>query len=104
MQFLKLVLASFGWASILVLQIMLLYIARFFQRSSGKKTGYPLYWIPIVLTFIGAGRYLLKLYTLSPGPDFTGDPIANLCLFSAGIFLIVLSGRLYEQMMGGSCP
>ena len=104
MQFLKLILASFGWISILVLQITLLYIARFFQHSSGKKTWYSLYWIPIGLTFIGAGRYLLKLYTLGPGPDFTGDPVANLCLFCAGILLIGLGGQLYEQMMGGTCP
>lgn len=104
MQTLELILASLGWISILVLQITLLYIARFFQRSSGKKTWYSLYWIPAGLTFIGAGRYLMKLQTLGPGPDFTGDPFANLCLFCAGIILIVLGSQLYEQMIGGSCP
>lgn len=102
-QHVKLLLSLIGWVSILALQIVLMNIARFFQKSSGEPTWHRLYLLPIILSAVGAGSYTLKTISGSTQwPDFTGDTLANLCLFFAGVLLILLSSRLYEQMMGGN--
>ena len=90
------------WGGIIVLQFMLLVIARFFEQTSGQHTGYRLYLLPIVLTGIGATRYLLRIPAVSPWPDFVGDPMANILLFAAGLMLMALGNFLHEKMMGGA--
>jgi hypothetical protein len=101
MIWLRLILAVLGWSGALLLELLLMRIAQFFEQNSGQPTGYRLHLIPIVLTMYGAGRYILRIKRASDvWPDFTGDPIANLALGIGGIILILLGGRLYEAMMG----
>ena len=95
-------LAVLAWAGILSLQLTLMGIARFFERSSGQKTKYQLYILTITLTTIGAGRYIFRFQQPSTWPDFSGDPIANILLFFAGLLLLWLGNLLHERMMGGS--
>jgi hypothetical protein len=101
MIWLRILLALVGWTGALLLQILLMRIAQFFEQNSGQRTGYQLYLIPIVLTAYGAGRYIWHI-AQGPAyfPDFTGDPTANVLLGIGGICLILLGGHLYEAMMG----
>ncbi|MBN1921836.1 MAG: hypothetical protein JW892_11360 [Anaerolineae bacterium] len=106
---LRLLLAIIGWCGILVLQLFLMGIARFFERSSKSRTFYHLYLIPIALTALGALIYWIRILFAETGPglawpDFTGDPLANGFLFIAGIMLFVLSSILHDQMLRGAQP
>ena len=100
--FIRPVLALLVWGGIITLQLTLMGIARFFERSSGQKTRYQLYILTITLTTIGAGRYIFRFQQPSTWPDFIGDPIANILLFFAGLMLLGLGNLLHERMMGGS--
>ncbi len=100
MTWLHLILAVLSWVGILVLQFVLMRIAAFFEENSGKRTWYRGYVVPIILSGFGAGRYLWHLASPNSPLNFTGDPLANLTLFLAGLILIVLSVHLYEKMMG----
>jgi hypothetical protein len=87
---------------IILLQVILMGIARFFERTSGQATRYQLYLASIALTIFSSIRYLLRIpNTGDSWPDFVGDPWANVSMFIAGIMIIVLSNSLYERMMGG---
>jgi hypothetical protein len=99
--YLRIVLAVLIWIGVLILQGFLMTIARFFERSAQQSTGYQLYLVPIVLTGIGAVRYIIRIPATGRWPDFVGDPIANLVLLAAGVLLIALGNFLYEKMMGG---
>jgi hypothetical protein len=54
----------------------------------------------MILSTFGAGRYLGHIVSSKSTLNFTGDPMANLALFCAGLVLIILSAHLYEEMMG----
>lgn len=90
------------WVGILALQFIVMSIARFFERTSGQKTYYIFYLIPICLTGFSALRYLWRVFLVDDRwPDFVGDPLANVLMFIAGLVLIGLSNTLHEKMMGG---
>ncbi len=101
----RFILALVAWIGIAALQIVLMRIAQFFERNSGKRSWHRAHLLPLVLNAAGAGIYLLHMLkepvTLPVRPDFTGDPPANLCLFLGGILLILLGARLRDEMMGG---
>ncbi|MBN2002943.1 MAG: hypothetical protein JXA21_06270 [Anaerolineae bacterium] len=102
MAIVNMILATLICAGLILLQVIFMGIARFFERTSGQVARYRLYWIPIALTVFSAIRYLPRvLDATDPWPDFVGDPWANSAMFIAGIMLIVLSNALYEKMMGG---
>jgi hypothetical protein len=96
---LTLALAVISWLGILVLQSVLMSIAIFFEKNSGKKTWYRGYLVPMLLSTFGAGRYIWHLSSHTFSLNFVGDPPANLALFCAGLTLIILSAHLYEEMM-----
>ena len=98
---LRLLLAIIGWCGILLLQLILMGIARFFERSSDSPTHYRLYSIPILLTTLGALIYVIRIPFATAWPDFTGDPLANGFLCLAGIVLVLLSSLLHDQMLRG---
>lgn len=100
MNWLNLTLAIISWLSILALQFILMNIALFFEKNSGKSTWYQGYLAPLFLSALGAGRYLTHLISGESTYNFTGDPLANIALFCAGLILIVLGTYLYDQMMG----
>lgn len=101
----RFILALVAWVGIAALQIVLMRIARFFERNSGKRSWHRAYLLPLVLNATGAGIYLLHILkepaALRAWPDFTGDPQANLCLFLGGILLLLLGGHLHDEMIGG---
>ncbi|MGC9357204.1 MAG: hypothetical protein ACP5GX_05035 [Anaerolineae bacterium] len=102
MSWLNLFVALFAWSGILILQIVLMGIARFFEYNAGERTWYQAYLVPLLLSTYGAGRYLCRIPTQQEWPDFVGDPIANLALFGAGISLLLLGSHLHGKMMGTS--
>lgn len=84
------------------MELFLLGIARFFEHTSGKRTGYQLYLVTIVCTGISGVRYLLRIPVDDAWPNMMGDPVAGILLAISGIILVILSNFLHERMMGGS--
>ncbi len=97
---LRIILGSLIWIGVITLQVILLTIARFFERTSQQQTWYQVYLIPILFTAIAAIRYLNRIFTHHAPPDFAGDPLADVLLLSAGLLLIGLGNLLHEKMMG----
>ena len=101
----RFILALVAWIGVAALQVVLMRIAQFFERNSGKRSWYRAYLLPLVLNTTGAGSYLLHIIkepaAIRAWPDFTGDPLANLCLFLGGILLVLLGAHLHDEMMGG---
>ncbi|MBN1262184.1 MAG: hypothetical protein JXB35_16015 [Anaerolineae bacterium] len=94
----RVLLAIIAWGGIITLELVLMEIARFFEQSSGEKTRYRLYLIPVLLTFTGTLIYLWRLLQGFEGPNFTGNPAANVCLFVAGLWIFLLGSHLQDQM------
>lgn len=86
----------------LLLMVMLL-IARFYQRTSGEHSAYGLFLIPAVL-FLAAGlRYAWLGRQTGSSPVQTlvaGDPAADLLRFAGGILLVFLCLFVYRLMTG----
>lgn len=97
---LRVILGSFIWVGVIALQIILLTIAHFFERTSQQQTWYQLYLIPILFTSVGAIRYLSRILRHNSLPDFAGDPVADILFLFAGLLLIGLGNLLHEKMMG----
>lgn len=96
----RLALGLVIWIGSVALQLTVMAIARFFERTSGQRTGYLWFLLPILLTSGGALRYLWRMPRASMWPDFTGDPLANGMFFVAGLLLVILGNALHDQMMG----
>lgn len=99
---LRLILALLSSVGILFLQVTLMGIARFFARTSGRRTWYRFYLLSMLITAVAAGRYIFRIPQTNKWPDFIGDPISNVLFFIAGLLLFVLGSFLYECMMGES--
>jgi hypothetical protein len=97
---LRIILGILIWIGIIALQIILLAIAHFFERTSQQQTWYQLYLLPILFTGASAVRYLSRIFTHNSQTDFAGDPIADVLLLFAGLLLIGLGNLLHEKMMG----
>lgn len=97
---LRVILGSLIWIGVVALQVILSAIAHFFERTSQQQTWYQLYLIPILLTGVGAVRYLNRIFIHDTLPDFASDPVANILFLLAGLLLIGLGSLLYEKMMG----
>lgn len=86
----------------LLLMVMLL-IARFYQRTSGEHSAYGLFLISAVL-FVAAGlRYAWLGAQPASSPAQTlvaGDPAADLLRFAGGSLLVFLCLFLYRLMTG----
>jgi hypothetical protein len=94
MHTLALILAIYAWAAVGMLLFFLGRIAYFYQKTSGQRVGYYLLVIPALLLAAGAVWYL----TCDVG--FTGQPIADLLLFSGGVLLGLFGARLHTLMTG----
>ena len=88
------------WGGIVTLQVILLAIARFFERTSQQQTRYQLYLIPILFTCVGAIRYLHRIFTSTQLPDLAGDPVADILFLATGLLLTMLGNLLHEKMIG----
>jgi len=97
---LRIILGSLIWIGFIALQVILLTIAHFFERTSQQQTWYQLFLLPILFTVVAAVRYMSRILTHNTQPDFAGGPVADVLLLFAGLLLIGLSNLLYEKMMG----
>lgn len=96
----RIILGIIIWGGIVALQVILLTIARFFERTSRQQTWYKLYLIPILFTCVGAGYYLSRISISGRHPDFAGDPATDVLFLATGLLLIVLGNLLHEKMIG----
>lgn len=84
------------WGIVVLLIVILYAIARFYQFTSGQRSYYGWFVVPITLLSAGAVRYA----TLG---DFIGDPqgLGDLLIVAGAVTLVALSARLLKLMMGG---
>lgn len=80
------------WFPLAVVLVLLLLIARFYERFSGTRTYFRWFLIPLILFGVGAVRYASL-------EAITGDVWADLALGVGGMVLSVLCVRLYWLMM-----
>jgi hypothetical protein len=72
-------------------------IARFYERFSGRRTGFRWLALPVVLFGAAALRY-------ASIDQIAGDPLADLFAGAAGVALLALAARLYRLMLAGRKP
>lgn len=96
------ILTLYPWVLVAGLIFFLIQIARFYQKkyaelyksSPGQRTYHRLFFVPLLLFWVAAVRYMLL-------DDFVGDPVGDLGFFAGGIILAVLAYRLQRLMTGG---
>jgi hypothetical protein len=84
-------LALLNWALIATLIVLLLLIARFYQKTSGKTTYYWVFGLPIVLFGVASvrGAFLNQL---------GGDPLSDSLWACGGAVLVVMCILLFRLM------
>ncbi len=87
------VLATLIWLGILFLVFLLWRIARFYERSSGRRVYAWLFLVIVGLFLGGAGWYI------AVNPDFVGIPLADGLLWTGGVLLIFGTFILTRVMM-----
>jgi hypothetical protein len=87
------VLTLFIWGMVAALIIVLNRIARFYQITSGRRSYYQLFAVPLVLLLAGGLRYA----TLG---IFVGDPWGDSLMLLGGLSLIGLGFFLLRLMTG----
>ena len=85
-------LVLYTWFPLIAVLLLLLLIARFYQKFSGERTYFPAYIIPIMGYGIVAVRY-------AGHEQITGDLPADIISLISGIILLVLCIHLYNLMM-----
>jgi hypothetical protein len=88
------VFSLYIWIGLTVLMIFLYRIARFYQTTSGRRSYYQFFLVPIVLLLIGGLRYA------SLG-IFVGDGLADVLMIVGGLSLIGLGYTMLKLMTGG---
>lgn len=84
-------LTLYTWFPLAGLLLIMLMIARFYERFSGRRTYYRLYLVPLVAFAIGAVRYADR-------DRISGDLIGDSALIVGGLSLLTLSLWLYWRM------
>jgi hypothetical protein len=82
----------FMWFPLTALLLLLMLIARFFERFSGQTTYYKWIIVPVVLFGFGFVRY-------ASIQSIAGDALGDILLGMAGLSLLLLSSRLYWLMI-----
>jgi hypothetical protein len=88
------ILLLYSWFPLAVLLLILLLIARFYQKFSGERTYFEWYGLPLVLFGIAMVRY-------ASIDRFVGDPLADTIMGVAGMVLLSLSLLLFRLMLVG---
>jgi hypothetical protein len=88
-------LTLYIWIGIVVLILLLNRIARFYQLTTGVKTHYRLFFIPVSFILLGTVRYLFS------EAGFAGDVVGDIFFFLAGVSLALLGYYLLQLMTGG---
>jgi len=87
----------YTWFPLAVLLLLLLLIARFYEKFSGRRTYFRWYIVPVVLFGAAMARYA------STG-ELAGDRLGDVLSALAGGVLLVLSVSLYRLMAAGRQP
>jgi type II secretory pathway component PulF len=87
-------LAVYSWFLLAFLLLILLFIARFYQKITGENTRYLLFVVPMVLFAAASMYYASKSRVMGLA---TGD----ILLFAGGISLASLCLTLYRTMTAG---
>jgi hypothetical protein len=87
-------LSLYIWIAVCALMIILYRIARFYQQTSGRRSYYQLFLVPIVLLLAGGLRYVWL-------GKFVGDAIGDSLMVLGGLCLIGLSFYTLRLMTGG---
>ena len=87
-------LSLYIWVGLTALMIFLYRIARFYQTTSGRRSYYQLFLVPIVLLLIGGVRYA-SLGIL------VGDGLGDGLMVMGGLSLIGLGYYMLRLMTGG---
>jgi len=95
MSFVNDILTIYSWAIACILVLFLFFIARFYERKSGRRSFSWVFLAPVVLFAVAAIRYV----TLSPA--MAGDVWGDLLRFLGGITLIGFGSFLLRLMVGG---
>ncbi len=82
----------YTWFPLAAVLAVLLLIARFYQRFSGKRTYFRFFLLPIVLFGASSVRY-------SSLNCLAGDSLGDLLAAAAGIVLVALCINLYNCML-----
>jgi hypothetical protein len=82
----------YTWFPLAVLLLILLLIARFYQKFSGERTLFRFFVIPVVLFGAATVRYVSVNQML-------GDGLGDALSAAGGIVLLGLSLWLYRRMM-----
>ncbi len=88
-------LTVFFWIGIAVLLLLLNRIARFYQMTTGVRSHYRLFLVPIL--FFSAG--MLRYVVIDQG--FTGDVLGDLLYFAGAVSLSFMGYFLLKLMTGG---
>jgi hypothetical protein len=88
-------LTLYIWSGIVALILLLNRIGRFYQLTTGVRTRYRLFFVPIALFLAGMVRYLVS------DAGFAGDVLGDLLFFLGGVSLILLGYYLLRLMTGG---
>jgi hypothetical protein len=83
------------WGGIVALLLLLYRIAQFYQMTTGLRSHYRFFLVPVVLFVAGVARYLV----LDIG--FTGDVLGDLLFFLGGGALTLVGYYLLKLMTGG---
>ena len=70
-------------------------IARFYQMTTGVRTHYRFFFVPMVLLIAGMVRYMLV------ESGFTGDVLGDSLFFLGGVCLALAGYFLLKLMTGG---
>jgi len=88
------ILTIIAWGGVGLLVLVLYRIARFYQVTSGNKSYYQLFLVPLVLLLLGALRYAAV-------GDLAGDVWGDVLLILGGASLIAVVIMLWRLMSGG---
>jgi hypothetical protein len=81
------------WAAVGALIVILNRVARFYQITSGRRSYYQLFVLPLVLMGLGALRYAGQAVLV-------GDALGDLLMLAGGLLLFGLGYYLFRLMTG----
>jgi len=90
-------LSLYVWFPLAAFLMLMLLIARFYQKFSGEQTHYWLYILPIVAFGFVAVRG-------ASANRVESDIVTSLVAAVAGLVLLFLAVRLYQRMMSPQSP
>ncbi|MFN8597009.1 MAG: hypothetical protein U0559_12605 [Anaerolineae bacterium] len=93
METLHLIATLYIWFAVAALIVVLNRISRFFQITSGRRSYYELFWVPLIFITIGGIRYALV-------GDIAGDPVGDTLMLVGGLTLMGLCAYLLRLMTG----